>query len=108
MAQLILERIDLLGNDNLRCLSVIKVEGSRSYKAIAFIKSESNPKITRLKTRTYSTLCMSLKKRTVFPKNFIVLFRNTTQSFFNEKLGVMKNGKSKVCHTSRLLGQSNL
>jgi len=87
MAQLILERIDLLGNDNLRCLSVIKVEGLRSYKAIVFIKSESNPKIARLKTRTYSTLCMSLKKRTVFPKNFDFSFRNSTRYSFNEKLG---------------------
>ena len=90
MAQLILERIALLGNVNLRCPSVIKVEGSRSYKAIAFIRSKSNPKIARLKTRTYSTLRMSLKKRTVFPKNFIVLFRNTTRYSFNEKLGDKK------------------
>ncbi len=66
---------------------MIKVEGLRSYKAIAFTRSESNPKITRLKTRTYSTLRMSLKKRTVFPKKFIVLFRNKTRYSFNEKLG---------------------
>lgn len=63
-----------------------KVEGLRSYKAIAFIKSESNPKITRLKTKTYSTLRISLQKRTFFSKNFIVLFRNT-RYFFNGKLG---------------------
>ena len=66
---------------------MIKVEGLRSYKAIAFIKSESNPKIVRLKTKTYSTLRTSLKKRTVFPKNFIVLFRNSTRYSFNEKIG---------------------
>ena len=66
---------------------MIKVEGLRSYKAIAFIKSESNPRITRLKTKTYSTLRTSLKKRTIFSKNFIVLFRNITRYSFNEKLG---------------------
>ena len=87
MSLLILERIGLLGDRNLRCPSVIKVEGLRSYKAIAFTKSESNPKITRLKTKTYSTLRTSLKKRTIFPKSFIVLFRNATRYSFNEKLG---------------------
>ncbi len=66
---------------------MIEVEGLRSYKAIAFTKSKSNPKIARLKKRIYSTLRMSLKKRTVFPKNFIVLFRNTTRYSCNEKLG---------------------
>jgi hypothetical protein len=30
---------------------------------------------------------MSLKKKTVFPKKFIALFRNTIQYSFNEKLG---------------------
>ena len=72
---------------------MIKVEGLRSYKAIAFTKSESNPRIARLKTRTYSTLCMSLKKRTIFPKTFIILFRNTTRYSFNEKLGDEEWGK---------------
>jgi len=66
---------------------VIKVEGLRSYKAIAFIKSESNPRITRLKTKTYSTLRASLKKRTVFPKIFDFSFRNTIRYSFNEKIG---------------------
>jgi hypothetical protein len=82
-----LERIDLLGESKLRCPSVIKVEGLRSYKAIAFTKSESNPRITRLKTKTYSTLRTSLKKKAIFSKSFIVLFRNTTRYSFNEKLG---------------------
>jgi hypothetical protein len=82
-----LEKIGLLGESKLRCPSVIKVEGLRSYKAIAFTKSGSNPRITRLKTRTCSALRMSLKKRTAFPKNFIVLFRNATRYSFNEKLG---------------------
>jgi hypothetical protein len=86
MPQLILERIGLLGENKLRCPSVIKVEGLRSYKAIAFTKSESNPRITRLKTKTYLTLRTSLKK-TIFSKCFIVLFRNTTRYSFNEKLG---------------------
>jgi hypothetical protein len=85
MPQLILERIGLLGESKLRCPSVIKVEGLRSYKAIAFTKS--NPRITRLKTKTYSTLRTSLQKKTVFSKKFIVLFRNTTRYSFNEKLG---------------------
>jgi hypothetical protein len=87
MPQLILERIGLLEESKLRCPSVIKVEGLRSYKAIAFTKSGSNPRSTRLKTKTYSKLHPSLKKRTVFSKSFAVLFRNTTQYFFNEKLG---------------------
>jgi hypothetical protein len=81
-----LERIDLLGESKLRCPSVIKVEGLRSYKAIAFTKSGSNPRITRLKTKTYSTLRTSLKKKTI-SKSFTVLFRNTTRYSFNEKLG---------------------
>jgi hypothetical protein len=85
MPQLILERIGLLGESKLRCPSVIKVEGLRSYKAIAFTKS--NPRITSLKTKTYSTLRTSLQKKTVFSKSFIVLFRNTTRYSFNEKLG---------------------
>jgi hypothetical protein len=81
-----LERIGLLGESKLRCPSVIKVEGLRSYKAIAFTKSGSNPRTTRLKAKTYSTLRTSLKK-TIFSKSFIVLFRNITRYSFNEKLG---------------------
>ncbi len=87
MPLLILERIDLLGDNNLRCPSVIKVEGLRSYKAIAFTKSKSNPKIKILKTKTYSTQRASLKKRTIFTKNLMVFFRNTNRYSFNEKLG---------------------
>jgi len=67
MPQLILERIDLLRNDNLRCLSVIQVEGSRSYKAIAFIRS--NPINKHLTKENYSKLCKSLPKTQVFSKN---------------------------------------
>ena len=83
MPQLILERIDLLGNDNLRCLSVIKVEGSRSYKAIAFIRRKNNPRITSL---NYSALRMSLQKAQIFSrKTFSV--RNPARKYFNKKLG---------------------
>jgi hypothetical protein len=66
---------------------VVKVEGLRSYKAIAFIKSKDNPRNKRLKTKTYSALCVSLQKITFFSRTFLVSFRNTIRSFFNEKLG---------------------
>jgi len=65
---------------------VIKVEGSRSYKAIAFIKSKSNRRNPRLKTNNYFKLRMTLKK-TVFPKTSIFSFGNPTRYFFNKKLG---------------------
>jgi len=87
MPQLILEKIGLLGENKLRCPLVINVEGLRSYKAIAFTKSESNPRIMHLKAKTYSTLRISLKKRTISPKNVTVLFRNATRYPFNEKIG---------------------
>jgi hypothetical protein len=86
MAQLILERIALLGNVNLRCPSVIKVEGSRSYKAIAFIRSKSNPRNTRLKTKNYSKLRRSLPQTQVFSKNKFSV-RKPARKNFNEKLG---------------------
>jgi hypothetical protein len=86
MPQLILERIDLLGDVNLRCLSVIKVEGSHSYKAIAFIRRKSNPLNTRLKTKTYSKLRISLQQAQFFSKNTFS-FRKTRCAYFNEKLG---------------------
>jgi hypothetical protein len=66
---------------------VIKVEGLRSYKAIAFIPSKSNPKNKSLKTKTYSTLRISLQKTTFFSRTFLVSFRNTIRNSFNEKLG---------------------
>jgi len=65
---------------------VIKVEGSRSYKAIAFITSNGNRRNPRLKTKTYFKLRTTLKK-TVFPKISIFSFRNPTQYAFNKKLG---------------------
>jgi len=65
---------------------VIKVEGLRSYQAIAFIKSKSNPRNTRLKTKKYFTLRISLQKTAIFSEN-PVSFRNVIRSFFNEKLG---------------------
>jgi len=84
MAQLILERIYLLGDVKLRCLSVIQVEGSHSYKAIAFISS--NPRSTRLRTKNYSTLCRSLLKSQVFSKNKFSV-REPSRKYFNKKLG---------------------
>jgi len=89
MAQLILERIDLLGDVKLRCLSVIQVEGSRSYKAIAFIRSKSNPRNTRLKTKNYSKLRRSLQKSQVFSKNKFPV-RKPARKNFNKKLGEEK------------------
>ncbi len=89
MPQLILERIDLLRHVHLRCLSVIKVEGSCSYKAIAFISSKSNPRSTRLKTKNYSKLRMSLQQAQVFSKNTFSV-RTPAQKNFNEKLGDKK------------------
>ena len=86
MAQLILERIDLLRNVNLRCLSVIKVEGSRSYKAIAFINSKSNPRNTRLKTKNYSIVRRSLQQTQVFSKNNFSV-RKPARKNFNKKIG---------------------
>jgi len=62
---------------------VIKVEGLRSQKAIAFIKG--NPRNTRLKTKRYSTVRI-LQKTAIFSEN-PVSFRNLIQSFFNEKFG---------------------
>jgi hypothetical protein len=84
--QLILERIDLLGDINLRCPSVIKVEGSHSYKAIAFIRSKSNPRNTRLKTKNYFTLRRSLQKAQVFLKNTFSV-RKPARKNFNKNLG---------------------
>jgi hypothetical protein len=86
MAQLILERIALLGNVNLRCPSVIKVEGSRSYKAIAFIRSKSNPRNTRLKTKNYSKLRMSLQKSQLFSETKFSV-RKPIREYFNKNLG---------------------
>lgn len=46
---------------------MVQDEGSRSYKAIAFISSKA---YMRLNAKTYSILRMSLQRKTViFPKN---------------------------------------
>ena len=52
----------------LSCLSVIKVEGLRSSKAIAFIQDKSNPRVARLKTKTYSILRTFPQKTKIFSK----------------------------------------
>ena len=64
---------------------MIKVEGSRSYKAIAFISSKSNPRSTRLKTKNYSKLRISLQKAQIFSKNMFSVRK--TREYFNKKLG---------------------
>jgi len=65
---------------------VVKVEGSSSSKAIAFIPSKSNPKNPRLKTKTYSRLRTSLKNAQFFLKTTFSVSK-TTRYPFNEKLG---------------------
>jgi hypothetical protein len=62
-----IKEVDLLGNTQLRWLSVVQVEGSCSYKAIAFING--NQRSTRLKAKSYSTLRKSLQQTQVFLKN---------------------------------------
>ena len=62
---------------------MIQVEGSRSYKAIAFI--EGNPRNTRLNTKNYSTLRRSLKQTQVFSKNKFSV-RKPARKNFNKKL----------------------
>jgi len=50
-----------------KCGSVVQDEGSRSYKAIAFISSKA---YMRLDAKTYSELRMPPQRKTViFPKN---------------------------------------
>jgi hypothetical protein len=63
---------------------VIKVEGSRSYKAIAFIKS--NPRNTRLKTKNYSKLRTSLPQKQIFSERILSVIRE----YFNKKLSDKK------------------
>ena len=45
---------------------MIKNEGLRSPKAIAFIFNKSNPRNSRLNAKTYSTLCISAQASTGF------------------------------------------
>jgi tRNA U54 and U55 pseudouridine synthase Pus10 len=64
---------------------VIQVEGSRSYKAIAFINSKSNPRNTRLKKKKYSKLRRSLPQTQVFSKNNFTV-RKPARKYFNKNL----------------------
>jgi hypothetical protein len=66
-----------------------KVEGLRSYKAVAFISSRSSPKIVSLKTSKYPILCASLK-RIVFSRSLLISFRSNN---CNKKLKVIKKWK---------------
>ena len=62
------EKICLLGRLEVKCGSVIQVEGLRSSKAVVFINRKSN---MRLDAKTYSVLRMSLQKKPAFfAKNF--------------------------------------
>ena len=81
MAQLILERIALLGDVNLRCPSVTKVEGSCSYKAIAFIGSKSNPRNTPLETKNYFKLRGSLQKSQLFSEDMFSVRKSIRRNF---------------------------
>ncbi|MGD0406464.1 MAG: hypothetical protein ABSB10_07450 [Candidatus Bathyarchaeia archaeon] len=58
---------------------MVNDEGLRSYKAIAFITSKSNPKRSSLKTKTYLILGALLQK--------IVLSKQKTLSCFSKNLG---------------------
>gem|GEM_PF-1530052 len=60
-----------------RCLSVVYDEGLRSYKAIAFIKS--NPNCSSLKTKSYLVLGAFLQKT--------VLSKQKTLRSFSKNLG---------------------
>ena len=64
---------------------MIKVEGLRSYKGIAFIRSKSNPRTARLKAKIYSTLRRSLQRAQIFSKN--TFSARKTREYFNKKLG---------------------
>jgi len=66
---------------------VIKVEELHSYKAIAFIPSKSNPRNTRLKTKTYSTLRTSPQRTTIFSKTAKFLLETRLNIPFVKKLG---------------------
>jgi len=79
MQQLILEKIALLGNVNLRCRSVIKNEGLRSSKAIAFIRSKSGQ--SRISSETFSYLILGA----IFQKT--VLSQQKTIRPLSENLG---------------------
>jgi hypothetical protein len=72
----------------VKCGSVVQVEGLRSYKAVAFINRKGN---MRLDAKAYSVLRMSLQRITaIFPKN--VEFRAETRpdAYLMKKLGDKK------------------
>jgi hypothetical protein len=69
------KKIRLLGALWVKCGSVVQVEGSRSYKAIAFTSRKGN---MRLAAKTYSEPRMSPQKENqTFPEN--VKFRVKTR-----------------------------
>jgi hypothetical protein len=66
-----------------RCLPVVNDEGLRSYKAIAFIKSKSNPE--RLIIKPKSNLILG-----AFLQNFVLLRQKTLK--FSAKIQVNNYG----------------
>jgi hypothetical protein len=62
---------------------VVQVEGSCSYKAIAFING--NPRSTCLNTKNYSTLRRSLQQTQVFLKNKFSV-RKPARKNFNKQV----------------------
>jgi hypothetical protein len=64
---------------------VVQVEGSRSYKAIAFTNRKSN---MRLAAKTYSVLRMFPQKNTaIFPENFKFLVKTQLDVPLMKKVG---------------------
>jgi len=67
---------------------VVQDEGSRSYKAIAFISSKA---YMRLNAKTYSILRMSLQRKTViFPKNIASRLETALDVTLTKKLSDKK------------------
>jgi hypothetical protein len=63
----------------IQVLPVVNDEGLRSYKAIAFIKSRSNPKSSNTESKRYLILSAFLQKT--------VLSKQKTLTSFSENLG---------------------
>ena len=68
----------------------MKVEGLHSYKAIAFIRIRSNPKLISIETKTYSKLRNSLQKLQIFSED-LFSFRTQSENILSKKQ-VIKNG----------------
>jgi len=62
---------------------VTKVEGLYSYKAIAFIRTKSNPKIKNVKTKTYSKPPNSLNTSKIF-SGHVFSIENPTENILTK------------------------